>query len=107
MNVPQLDEIKKFILTHFEVEKISLSLLNGRLTFVGKLKEGSTLGALGERNDLRDNLDKISIYLRSDFTKYVMLKVIPLTESRTVVELHSIEADLKFYSANGKEIPLW
>jgi hypothetical protein len=104
MNIPQLDNVKKFILDHFEVEKLKLDLLNGRLIFDGKLKEDSNLGTLSESSDL----SKINAYLRGDFYRYVMIRKYPLRENRLIVELYSLAAtDMVFREVNEVEIPPW
>jgi len=103
----QCSEIRTFIVAHFDVEKLRLDLLCDRITFTGKLKDGSELGTFMERGSTSDAMMKMSAYLRGDFSRFVMRKIMSVRENRLVAELHPAELEMKFYTINQEEIPLW
>lgn len=106
MTEPHYAAIKAWVLSNFYVEKIELSLLDDRISFVGKLKEGRILGNLDWNGQLQNCPEKTASFLRGDFADYVLRKMIPMRENRTIVKLEG-ELVGSFTHANGTEIPLF
>ncbi|MEI7986393.1 MAG: hypothetical protein WCI55_12270 [Armatimonadota bacterium] len=101
----QFDEIVAWIYDNFEIKSVGFD--NGDINFSGKLHKGKLLRTLPELGDPRDALIVISDCLSDKVEKYRLCKLRPLKENRTVVELQSESVNMRFYSLNEKEIPLW